>query len=312
MAPRANWKGYLRLSLVSCPVALYPATTSAERVHFHRINKLTGHRLKQQNVDAETGEAVEREQVGRGYEAAKGHYVEVTDAEIEAIQVESTRTIDIGEFVPRAEIDDRYLNTPYYLAPDGKIGEEAFAVIRDTLASMQVVALGRVVLTRREHVIAIEARGKGLLGTTLRYPYEVRDEAPYVEGIPDVKLPKEMYDLAAHIVQTKRGHFDPSAFHDRYEEALVALLRSKQGGKPAPAFKPEEPARVINLMDALKRSLAAEAPAAALRPAKKSRKRIEGQREMLLPIKGGSEDGAVPDGAAKPRRRPSDKGRKAG
>ena len=174
MAPRANWKGYLRLSLVSCPIALYPASSLSEKVSFNRINRKTGNRLKQQNVDSETGDVVPREDTARGYEVAKGQYLIVKDQEI-AVQIESTRTIEIDQFVPRSEIDDRYINSPYYLAPDGKVGQDAFAVIRDTIAKMNMVAVGRVVLTRREHIIALEARGRGIVGLTLRYPYEVRD-----------------------------------------------------------------------------------------------------------------------------------------
>ena len=188
MAPRANWKGYLRLSLVSCPIALYPASSLSEKVSFNRINRKTGNRLKQQNVDSETGEEVPREDIARGYEVGKGQYLIVEDDELEAVQVESTRTIEIDQFVPRNEIDDRYIDSPYYIAPDGQVGQDAFAVIRDTIGKMNMVALGRVVLTRREHVIALEPRGRGLLGMTLRYPYEVRDEQPYFEDIPELRI----------------------------------------------------------------------------------------------------------------------------
>ena len=183
MAPRANWKGYLRLSLVSCPIALYPASSLSEKVRFNRVNRKTGNRLKQQNVDSETGEVVPREDMARGHEIAKGQYLIVEDEEFEAIQIESTRIIDIDQFVPKNEIDERYIGSPYYLAPDGQVGQDAFAVIRDTLGKLNMVALGRVVLTRREHVIALEPRGRGLLGVTFRYPYEVRDEQPYFEDI---------------------------------------------------------------------------------------------------------------------------------
>jgi DNA end-binding protein Ku len=231
MAPRANWKGYLRLSLVSCPIALYPASSLSEKVSFNRLNRKTGNRLKQQNVDSETGEVVPREDTARGYEVAKGQYLIVEDEELDAVQIESTRTIEIDQFVPKREIDERYIDSPYYLAPDGKVGQDAFAVIRDTIAKLNMVALGRVVLTRREHVIALEPKGRGLMGLTLRYPYEVRDEASYFEDIPELKLPKEMFDLATHIVNTKSGHFDPSLFQDRYENALIDLLKKKEAGE---------------------------------------------------------------------------------
>ena len=275
MAPRANWKGYLRLSLVSCPIALYPASSLGEKVSFNRINRKTGNRLKQQNVDSETGDVVPREDTARGYEVAKGQYLLVEDQEIDAVQIESTRTIEIDQFVPRSEIDDRYIDSPYYLAPDGKVGQDAFAVIRDTIAKMNMVAIGRVVLTRREHIIALEARGRGLLGLTLRYPYEVRDEQPYFEDIPDLKLSKEMLDLATHIVQTKAGHFDPAQFEDRYENALIDLLKKKEAGEKIEPAKEGPTPQVVNLMDALRASIDAEkkkAPAPstkARRPAKK-------------------------------------------
>jgi DNA end-binding protein Ku len=258
MAPRANWKGYLRLSLVSCPIALYPASSLSEKVSFNRVNRKTGNRLKQQNVDSETGEVVRREDTARGYEIGKGQYLIVEDDEFEAVQVESTRTIDIDQFVPRNEIDDRYIDSPYYIAPDSEVGQDAFAVIRDTISKMNMVALGRVVLTRREHVIALEAKGKGLLGMTLRYPYEVRDEQPYFEDIPELKLPKDMMDLASHIVSNKSGHFDPSHFEDRYENALIDLLKKKQAGEKIVPVRGAPPQRVVNLMDALRASVDAE------------------------------------------------------
>ena len=275
MAPRANWKGYLRLSLVSCPIALYPASSLSEKVSFNRINRKTGNRLKQQNVDSETGEVVSREDTARGYEAAKGQYLIVEDDEFEAVQIESTRTIDIDQFVPKNEIDERYIESPYYIAPDGQVGQDAFAVIRDAIGKMNMVALGRVVLTRREHVIALEPRGRGLFGMTFRYPYEVRDEAPYFEDIPELKLDKEMLDLASHIVNTKSGHFDPSQFEDRYENALIDLLKKKEAGEKIEAAPGAPAPRVVNLMDALRASVDAEkkkAPAPSIqarRPAKK-------------------------------------------
>jgi DNA end-binding protein Ku len=275
MAPRANWKGYLRLSLVSCPIALYPASSLSEKVSFNRLNRKTGNRLKQQNVDSETGEVVPREDIARGYEVAKGQYLIVEDEELDAVQIESTRTIDIDQFVPRSEIDERYIDSPYYIAPDGQVGQDAFAVIRDTIGKLNMIALGRVVLTRREHVIALEPKGRGLMGLTLRYPYEIRDEASYFEDIPELKLPKEMLDLATHIVNTKSGHFDPSQFQDRYENALIDLLKKKEAGeKIEPSGEAAAP-RVVNLMDALRASIDADkkkAPAPstqARRPAKK-------------------------------------------
>lgn len=266
MAPRAYWKGYLKLSLVSCPIALYPASSASERVSFHRVSKKTGSRLKQQMVDPETGEPVPKEDMGRGYEVGKGQYILVEDEELENIQIESTHTIDIDMFVPKAEVDERYLENPYYLAPTDKVGQEPFAVIRDAIRDMKMAALGRVVLARRERVIMLEAFDRGLLGMTLRYPYEVRSEESYFDDVADVKLPAEMRELAAHIVKTKSGHFDASKFEDHYETALVDLLRRKQEGKRIePIREAPRPSNVVNLMDALRKSVEAAGGAAPAR-----------------------------------------------
>jgi DNA end-binding protein Ku len=252
--PRAYWKGSLKLSLVSCPVVLYPAATTVEKTKFHMINRDTGNRLKQQMVDAETGDIVEKDQKARGYEISKGEYVEIEKEELEAVQIESNHTIDIDSFVPRDEIDRRYLNNPYYIAPDGKAGADAFAVIRDAMKDKDRVALARIVLTNREHVIAIEPLGKGLLGTTLRFPYELRDEEDYFDDIKSPKISKDMIDLAAHILDSKAAHFDPGKFKDDYETALKTLVKRKAAGKQAVA-KDDKPDNVVNLMDALKASL---------------------------------------------------------
>src|SRR3954468_2330116 len=256
MAPRAYWKGSLKLSLVTCPVVLYPASTSVEKTRFHMINKETGNRLKQQMVDAETGDVVDSEQKGRGYEVSKGRYVEIEKEELEAVQIESNHTIEIESFVPREEIDKRYLNHPYYIAPDGKAAIEAFAVIRDAMKDQDRVALARIVLSNREHVIAIEPLGKGLLGTTLRYPYELRDEDEFFDDIKNPKITKDMVELATHILDSKAEHFDPSKFKDEYENALKALVKRKAAGKPVKVVEKEEkPDNVVNLMDALRASL---------------------------------------------------------
>src|SRR6195256_2895783 len=280
MAARAYWKGSLKLSLVSCPVLLYPASTSIDKTRFHMINKETGNRLKQQMVDTETGDVVESDQKGRGYELKKGQYVEIEKEELEAVQVESNHTIEIESFVPRDEIDKRYLNHPYYIAPDGKAAVDAFAVIRDAMKDKDRVALARIVLSNREHVMAIEPLGKGLLGTTLRYPYELRDEDEYFDDIKNPKISKDMIELASHILDSKAAHFDPSKFKDEYENALKTLVKRKAAGKPVKAAEREErPDNVISLMDALQQSLKGKAstkrshsPArrATHRPAKKA------------------------------------------
>jgi DNA end-binding protein Ku len=258
MAPRAYWKGYLKLSLVSCPIALYPATSEREKIRFHQINKETGHRIKYQKVDAETGDEVEADDIIKGYQVGKGEYLEVEPEELEAVSIESQRTIDIDQFVPKSEIDQLYLDAPYYIVPDGEVGAQAFAVIREAIREEGMVAIAKVVFTTREHVIALEPRDKGMLGITLRYPYEVRKPEQYFDNIPDEKIPKDMRELAAHIVQTKAGHFEPETFEDQYESALKELIRRKQAGKPIEAPERREPAKVINLMDALRKSVAAE------------------------------------------------------
>src|SRR5215207_8970284 len=239
-AARANWKGYLRLSLVSCPIALYPATSESEKVRFNQLNKNTGNRIRYSKVDAETGDEVDSEDIIKGYQVSKGHYVEITDEDLEA--------------VPREEIDDLYNIRPYFIAPEGKVGADAFVTIREAIAATGKVALGRLVLTTREHVIALEPRGKGLMGTLLRYPYEVRDEADYFDDMANINVEKEMLDLAKHIVQTKSGHFEPDKFEDRYETALREVINKKAKGEKIEVSRPERPSNVINLMDALKQS----------------------------------------------------------
>jgi DNA end-binding protein Ku len=274
MAPCANWKGYLRLSLVSCPVLLYPATSETEKVHFHQINKATGSRIHLQKVDAESGETVPAEEIVKGYEAGKGSgYIEVTDEDLQAINIESTRTIDIDQFVPRDEIDDLYIYRPYYIVPDGKVGQQAFAVIRESIKKRGMVGLGRVVLSTREHVIALEPRDRGIVGLLLHYPYEVREPQSYFDDIPKENTPKEMLDLASHIVETMIGHFQPKKFEDRYEDALRDLIKRKQAGEQITPARVEKPEKKMNLMDALRASLhGSDRPAAS-----STRKRVSGK-----------------------------------
>ena len=227
MAARAYWKGYLKLSLVSCSISVNPATSSSERVSFRQINKQTGNRLRQQMVDEVTREPVEAEDKGRGYEVDKGVFIQVEDDEIEALQVESSHTVEIDSFVPAAQIDKRFYDSPYYVFPNDDVGQEAFAVIRDAMKGKGVVALGRIVLNKRERVMALEPFGKGLLGTTLHYAYEVRDAADYFDDIDDVKISGEMLKLArAHHGRPRSGEFDPSA--------VRGSLRDR-AGRDAPA-----------------------------------------------------------------------------
>ena len=266
MAPRPSWKGYLKLSLVSCAVALYPATTTSERVSFRTLNRATGNRVRRQFVDEASGEPVESDEQVKGYEVAKNEFITVEDDELKSVQLESNHTIDIERFVPRAQINELYYDTPYYLAPTDRVGEEAFAVIREAMRAEKMVGIARVVLFRRERLLMLEPRGKGLVGTSLHYANEVNQESGYFEEIPDVDIPAEMLDLAKHIIKKMTGKFEPSEFEDRYENALIELIRSKQKGTPIKPQPTHRQANVINLMDALRRSVDADKAT----PAKKS------------------------------------------
>jgi Ku protein len=274
MAPRAYWKGSLKLSLVTCPIALYPASTQAERTHFHQINIKTGHRLKQQMVDEQTGRVVDKDHKGRGYELSKGRYVAIDEEELDAVKLDSTHTIEIDDFVPAEDIDERYLDKPYYIIPNGKAGADAFIVIRDAMKRKDKVALARVVLSNREHVIALKPLGKGLLGTTLRYPYELRDEDDYFDDIPSPRVSRDMVDLASHLLDTKASKFDPHKFKDKYEIALKTLVKRKAAGKTIEvSAEKQDESNVIDLMDALKQSLGRKKSAAA-----KGKKRVAARR----------------------------------
>jgi DNA end-binding protein Ku len=304
MAPRANWKGFLRLSLVTCPVALYPATSDSEKISFNQINRNTGHRIKYTRVDADTGEEVPNEDIVKAFKVDTDAFVEVSKEELENVALESTRTIEIDEFVQRDEIDPRYIIRPYYLRPDGKVGHDAFAVIRETIREMNMVAIGRVVLTNREHIIALEPLDKGLMGTLLRYPYEVRAEDEYFDEIQDVKVTKDMLDLARHIVNQKAGRFEPEKFEDQYEAALVDLINKKRAGQPI--TKKDRPAggNVVDLMEALRRSVGGGEPAKPSKPSKKPRKAASGQKEMLMPIAGKkAKETPAKKSASKPQRK---------
>lgn len=318
MAPRPSWKGYLKLSLVSCPVALYPSASSSEKVSFHMLNGETGNRLKQQYVDSETGDLVERDDRVKGYEVSKGDYIVVTDDELADVRIESSHTIDIERFVPKAEIDALYFDNNYYLAPDDKVGEEAFAVIREAMRRRDMVGIARVVLFGKERMIMLEPRSKGMVGTTLRYAYEVRADGAYFDEIPEVDLSKELLDLASHIIDTKAGTFQPDAFKDRYQEAVVELIRSKQSGRPLPKDAGTgQPSNVVNLMDALRRSLGqdeAKGPAAA--PAEKktpAKKASGGSEKQAAAVKAGAAaSGRKTAAKAVPSATKRSAGRKAG
>jgi len=257
MAPRANWKGYLKLSLVSCSVALFPATTTRERVRFNIINRETGNRVRYDVVDAETGKEVPQDDRVKGYKIGRDDYVLLEDEELDEVALESTHTIDIESFVARDEVDEIYLDETYYLVPNDEVSVEAFAVIREGMRSQDLVGLARVVLYRRERILMLQPRGEGIAGTLLRYRNEVRDERDYFDDIPAEKVSKDMLDLAKHILETKKTKFDPSKFEDRYESALKKLIKAKQVGKEPPPAPEPQPSNVINLMDALRRSVKA-------------------------------------------------------
>jgi DNA end-binding protein Ku len=255
MAARPSWQGHLKLSLVTCPVALYNAVSPRGDVHFNMINPATGNRIRMITVDAGTEEPVERKSLVKGYEIAKGEYVIVTQDEIDAVKLESTKTIDIETFVPSDEIDRLYWDNPYYLVPDGKMAAEPFVVIREAMERSGQIALGRVVMSSRERLIAIEPRDKGLVATILRSRDEVRAAKEYFSDIPDARPDPEMIAIAEKIIGQKEADFDPSEFTDRYEDALRELIERKQKGHKITRTEEPKDTNVINLMDALKASL---------------------------------------------------------
>jgi DNA end-binding protein Ku len=255
MAARPSWQGHLKLSLVTCPVALYNAISPRGDVHFNMINPSTGNRIRMITVDAGTEEPVERKSLVKGYEIAKGEYVIVTQEEIDSVKLESTKTIEIDSFVPMADIDHLYWDNPYYLVPDGKMAAEPFAVIREAMERAEQVALGRIVMSSRERLVAIEPRDRGLVATTLRTHDEVRAMKDYFADIPQVRPDPEMIAIATKIINQKEADFDPTEFKDNYEDALRELIERKQKGHKISKKDEPEASNVINLMDALKASL---------------------------------------------------------
>lgn len=272
MAPRASWKGQLRLSLVSCQVKLFPATSASERITFNQLHKDTHNRINMKAVDPELG-MVERSDLVRGYEYEPKQYIIIDDADIDAVRIESNHTMNIEAFVDASEVDVLYQDSPYYLAPDGAMAEETFVVLREALRKSGKVAIARLVLTSRERVITIGARDNGMFVTTLRNPNEVRGSAEYFDNIPIGKPDPEMLDLAQKLIEQKVTTFNPKNYEDRYEQALMAMIREKlKGHQPIVAAAPER-GNVINLMDALKASLGEAKPAAkskAKAPAKEA------------------------------------------
>jgi DNA end-binding protein Ku len=286
------WRGFLRLSLVSCPITLSPATSETSRIRLNQLNKATHNRLRIRLVDEETGEEVERENIVKGYQIEKGQYVVLDEDELDAIQIESSKTIDLESFVDADEIDRLYFEKPYYVAPDGEVAAETYHVITRAMADKGRVGLGRVVISTREHPVAVEPHDGALLLTTLRAANEVRQPEKIEEN---GEVSDEAVSLASMIIDKRSGRFTPKAFHDRYQDALRSLVEAKAKGRKIPLPQSIEPTKVVDLMEALKRSLsetpkAATGKSAPAKPRAGRRKAADPrQQHMLLPVKGGKE-----------------------
>jgi DNA end-binding protein Ku len=289
MAPRANWKGYLKIAELTCPVALYTAASTSDRITFHTINRATGHRVQRQFVDTDTGRPVDKEDQVKGYEVGQGDYVMLEPEEVAAAVPESDKKLDVSAFIPCADIDDVYFDKAYYLAPADKTATEAFILIRDGLRKRKVAAIAEAVLFRRVRTLLIRAHGDGLIANTLNFDYEVRSAKEAFDGIPDMKIEGEMLDLARHIIETKQGTFDPSAYEDRYEAALAELVKAKLEGKTIEIRKAPRREKVVDLMAALRESAglvgkkAASSKTAAAKGAKSSKPAATRARSSAKP-----------------------------
>lgn len=281
MTARANWKGFLKIGELSCPVALFTAASQSERIAFHTLNRKTGNRVHRQFVDGETGKPVEREDQVKGYEVSPGEYVVFEPDEIAAVVPESDKTLKVDRFIACGDIDDVYFDRPYYLAPSDPVGGQAFNLIRDGMKQKKVAALARAVLFRRVRTLLIRAHDQGLIATTLNFDDEVRSSDEAFEDVPKRRIQGEMLDLAKHIIQTKQGGFDPSKFDDRYESALAELVKAKLAGKPLPKPKAPKPTKVVDLMKALRQS--AGAPARKTSPAKGTAKNAASKKSAATP-----------------------------
>jgi Ku protein len=256
MAARPTWRGHLRLALVACPIRLLPATTGADKIRFHKLNRETGNRLRMQMIDSETGDVVPSEDTVMGYEFEKGRYVTVEKAEIDRLKIDSSEIINIERVVPADAVDPLYWDTPYIVEPDGKTGLDIFATIREALGEKDMVGIGRAVMSRRERPVLVQSRGKGMMITTLLDPDEVRKPETFFDDIPDVKVEKQNLQMAELLIDKMEGPFDLSLFEDRYQKALQDLVEAKmKGQEPVVAEEPERPTNVVNLFDALKASL---------------------------------------------------------
>ncbi|MDB5363783.1 MAG: Ku78, Ku70 and Ku80 are 70kDa and 80kDa subunit of the Lupus Ku autoantigen [Rhodospirillales bacterium] len=281
MTARANWKGFLKIGELSCPVALFTAASQSERIAFHTLNRKTGNRVHRQFVDGETGKPVEREDQVKGYEVSQGEYVVFEPDEIAAVVPESDKTLKVERFIACGDIDDVYFDRPYYLAPSDPVAVQAFNLIRDGMKQKKVAALARTVLFRRVRTLLIRAHDKGLIATTLNFDYEVRSSDEAFEDVPKRKIQGEMLDLAKHIIETKQGEFDPSKFDDRYESALAELVKAKLAGKPLPKPKAPKPTKVVDLMEALRQSAGARAEKTP--PAKGTAKKAASKKAAATP-----------------------------
>lgn len=272
MAPRAIWKGVLKIAELTCPVALYTAASTAERISFHTLNRKTGNRVQRQFVDEVTGKPVEHDDQVKGYDRGDGDYIVLEPEEIAAAIPESDKTLDVSTFLPCDEIDDVFLDRPYYITPSTAVASEAFELIREAMVEQQCAALARTVIFRRMRSILIRPHGKGLIGTTLNFDYEVRSAEDAFSDVPEMKIQDEMLDLAKHIIETKAGEFDPKAFDDRYEAALAELVKAKIEGRKLTPKKLHAPAKVVDLMEALRQSAKGTGEASSTAPTSTKRK----------------------------------------
>lgn len=291
MPPRASWKGFLRISLVTCPIALYPACSTTERISFNRINRKTGQRVRQMNVDGKTGEKVESDDIVKGYEVDKGRYVLIEDEELDAIQVEASKIINVGQFVELAEVDPFFFDTPYYMAPDGAISEETYRVIRNAMLETGTAGIGTLVLSSRERRVLLSPKERGIALTTLRTSREVRSAEAYFEGVGDGPIEQDLLDMAKMLIQARNQPFQTAELVDHYEESVRKLVMAKAKGE-TPTFAPvSAPNAVVDLMKALKESLEKEG-APARKPAARGKRGATAEPTILAP-------------AAEPRAKPA-------